>query len=45
MYKLQKLNVVKTVDTIQKRDALLVKGFELVKEAKTPAAKAKAGNT
>ncbi|WP_193768911.1 hypothetical protein [Metasolibacillus meyeri] len=39
MYKLRKHNVVKTVDTIPKRDTLLAKGFQLVEEVKKPTIK------
>ena len=34
MFKLQRLNVVKLTDSEQKRDALLQKGFQLVKDKK-----------
>lgn len=35
-YVLQKLNVVKTVERADQRDALLAKGFVEVKEKKAP---------
>lgn len=34
MFKLQRLNVVKLTDSEQKRDALLQKGFQLIKDKK-----------
>lgn len=36
MFQLQRLNVVKLTDSEQKRDALLQKGFRLVKDDKKP---------
>lgn len=41
-YILQKLNVVKTVERNDQRDALLSQGFELVKVQEKPAAKSNA---